>query len=106
MKKILLLLIFIAMSMMSYSQENRFKKLFKEADSAFNAIYSDSLKLNQIFELIECEDEIIEIKKSSLLLMYFNGYLNNYTNSKKEFDFDYLYIELLKNKRAINQINL
>lgn len=90
--------------MMSYSQENRFEKLFKEADLEFNQEFRDSLKLNLIFELIAADDEIIEVRKSDLLNMYFFGYLNHYVNRKKEFDFDYLYIELWKNKRAINQL--
>ena len=56
MKKTILLLIFIVISIMSYSQENRFKKLFKEADSCFN----QDLKLDSVLiNLADFKNELI-----------------------------------------------
>lgn len=116
MKKILVLL-FIAMSIISFSQESRIEKELKESDSLFNIDYhfvmcefdklknlQDSLKLNQIFELIDYRNELITIKEKQLYDMYFLGYLNSWMECRNGFNLDELYKGIIANIKAYNQL--
>lgn len=102
MKKLLLILA-VLLSVNCIAQ-NRFEKVFAQADSAFTS-NQDSLKFNKVINEIESDTAKITLTTEECLLLYFNGYINGSFNYKQKgrFDFDGLLREIKANRQAINR---
>lgn len=78
---------------MTAGPQNRFKKSFAQADSAFQAITkqdNDSLLLNKSIETIETlGNDTIKLRASYVALIYWKGYTDCMMDNQKAGNFDF-----------------
>ena len=103
MKKLLLILA-VLLSVNCIAQ-NRFEKQYFCDTCYLNkvSIKVDSLKLNEVFKVIESDTTKVTLTKEQCLYLYFTGYLNGSLNykAKGSFDFDELLIDVKRAKRLM-----